>query len=224
MKMVDCLQMICKSKHDHDYKVIKFGSADEALAFGIGCGKPDVKWQRNPYFPEDTSKYYCEVGCPAQWSFKETRRPNDKIDFVFRGCLAHGLNCKQHESNRHKPEMINRREDKLSKDSKLKEIFPDWESARKYLRDHDLDLIFRIRCEGRNPDGILQRRYFACHRGGEPVYKHVTNNAYISKKIGCPAKCNLRKTSRGIEFSGIFEHNHEEFEGARRRGGFSIGL
>ena len=210
-KMGDCKIIICKEEHDHDYKIRKFGSGAEALAFGKSFGKTHCNKKT-----KQTHVAHCrEKGCPAHWSFRETERPSGKVEFVFRGCLAHGLNCRHHESNLQKTK--EETELKLRKSYTLRKILPNWESAMQYFRDEDQDLIFKLNGVRRDGDGNLKRKNFLCHRGGEPKNPGSKN---FSKKVGCPARCSLRKTSKGIQFAGNFNHNHEEFEGARRRGGW----
>ena len=211
----DCMQIICKREHDHKYKIVKFGSAGDALAFGKSFGKTRCK-----QLEEQKARFTCrETGCPAHWSFKETRRPSAKVDYVFRGCLAHGLNCRHHESNLQKTKKKTQSgyEYKLRKDYLLQKIFPNWESAMQYFRDNDQDLIFSLHQIKRDSYRNVLRKYYCCSRRGK--HKQAPTSEHISKKIGCTASCIMRKTSKGVEFAGNFKHNHEEFEGARRRGG-----
>ena len=215
-KREDCLQILCKAEHNHDFKIIKFASADEALAFGKSRGKPHVKWSRKtPLSDGHIVRSTCrEIGCSAHWSIKETRRPSGKVDHVFRGCLAHGLNCRLQESNvqvvKPKPER------KLRASYTLRKVFPDWESAMQNFHDTDQDLIFSLKRVKRDSLGNICRKHFTCHRRGKPMLR--PGSEYISKKIGCTASCLMRMTSKGIEYAGDFKHNHEELEGVRRRG------
>ena len=100
-KKGDCKEVICKREHGHNYKVIKFDSAEAVKEYGKSFGTQfHIKTPPNKIDIKATCR---EKGCPAHWCSKETPRPSGKVDYVFRGCIAHSSDCKHHEDNQGKP-------------------------------------------------------------------------------------------------------------------------
>ena len=96
-KKGDCKEIICKREHNHDYKIIKFDTAEALREFGKSFGTQfHVK---TPPSKIDIKATCREKGCPAHWNSKETKRPSGKVDYIFRGCISHASDCKHHEDN-----------------------------------------------------------------------------------------------------------------------------
>ena len=207
-KTTDCKAITCKVEHDHDYKIIKFESAEEAKSFGktFGTGftlKSAVNDLKN-------IRSNCrEKGCAAKWSSQQTERPSGKIEYVFRGCLAHNPQCKYHVNN-----VTDGKSDcKTNKKFTHKKTFDNWDRAMDYFYKQAQDSLYLLQNLRFSNEGSLMKKEFICHRSGIPVQKPGSKND--SKKIGCTSKCSMSSTRKGIEFAGDFSHNHEEFDLAR---------
>ena len=206
-KKDDCKEVICKKEHGHDYKIIKFETIEALKEFSKSFGN---QFQiRTPKSQVNIKAYCREKGCQAHWYSKETDRPSGSIDFVFRGCVQHALDCKHHEANKGKPKP----DRKTHKRYALKQTFSNWRDAMTYFYEKSQDSVFLLDKLKLNRDGAPLYKHFKCHRSGEPLL--INGSKYNSKKTGCISKCSLRQTTKGIELAGNYQHNHEEFDKAK---------